>query len=221
MLQLSKCSLFVGLSDKTIDESLKNIHHQVRHFHKEDIIAYAGDSCQTLLIVTEGVVAAEMSNFDGRFIRIEELHAPSTLAEAFVFGNQNTFPDNIIALSDCSILGIPKDELLKLFQLHTIVMQNFLNSISIRTQFLTSKIRFLTLKTLKGKLSSYILKIADKNSKQINLPMTQEKLAAFFGVARPSLSRALLELQDEGAIFVNRKEITIVDRSILVGYVDE
>jgi len=221
MYKLSTSSLFIGISDTKIEEMLSQIHHQVKHYAVDDVIVCGGDVCNALLIVVEGNVIAEMINFDGRSIKIEELSAPNTLAEAFVFGDQNVFPVSVIAKTKCSILSIPSDELLKLFQLQEVVLHNYLNSISNRTQFLTSKMRFLTFKTIKGKLSSYILKLAGQTLKTIILPMTQENLAGYFGVARPSLARALAELQDEGAISINRKEIVIIDRSILLAYVNE
>ena len=81
--------------------------------------------------------------------------------------------------------------------------------------------RFLAFKTIKGKLSSYILKLAQNTYKTVTMPVTQENLAGFFGVARPSLARALSQLQDEGAIEIKRKEITIKNKSILMAYISE
>ena len=221
MYNLSTSTLFTGLTNEQITALFSSVHHQIKHYNVDEIIAYAGDICNVLLIIEAGEVVAEMTNFDGRSIKIEEISAPNTLAEAFVFGEQNFFPVTIIAKTKCSILSIPKDELLKLFQNQDVVLTNYLNSISNRTQFLTAKMRFLTFKTIKGKLSSYILKLSGNNIKIITMPMTQENLAGFFGVARPSLARALAELQDEGAITINRKEITIVDKAILLAYINE
>ena len=221
MHDLTRCSLFSGLSNTQISELISNIHHQVKQYQSDDVIAYGGDLCNALLIVVRGDIVAEMSNFDGRSIKIEEISAPSTLAEAFVFGDQNLFPVTILAKTNCSILIIPRDELLKLFQEQPLTLRNYLDSISNRTQFLTSKMRFLAFKTIKGKLSSYILKLAQNTYKTVTMPVTQENLAGFFGVARPSLARALSQLQDEGAIEIKRKEITIKNKSILMAYISE
>ncbi len=213
------CPLFQGVSTVAITGLFETIHHQIKHYEPDEIIIYGNTPCNDLPIVVNGCVTAEMVNFDGRTIKIEEILAPNTLAEAFVFGNQNVYPVNVVAKTECRVMFIQRDELLKLFQLNTQILQNYLDAISNRTQFLTSKMRFLTFKTIKGKLASYILKLSVNNTSNIVLPMTQENLAGFFGVARPSLARALAELQDEGAIKINRREITISNRSILVGYV--
>jgi len=45
----------------------------------------------------------------------------------------------------------------------------------------------------------------------ITLDKNQTELAKFFGVTRPSLARILHEMEDEGLISVNKKEITIID----------
>jgi len=179
MHDLTRCSLFSGLSNTQISELISNIHHQVKQYQSDDVIAYGGDLCNALLIVVSGDIVAEMSNFDGRSIKIEEISAPSTLAEAFVFGEQNLFPVTILAKTNCSILIIPRDELLKMFQEQPQTLHNYLNSISNRTQFLTSKMRFLAFKTIKGKLSSYILKLAKNTDKTVTMPVTQENLAGF------------------------------------------
>ena len=57
-----------------------------------------------------------------------------------------------------------------------------------------------------------MLNLLKDNMKSIELPLSQKELAEFFGVARPSLARALGELEKEGIIEVKRREIKIIDR---------
>ena len=47
--------------------------------------------------------------------------------------------------------------------------------------------------------------------------MTQNDLADYFGVARPSVSRAIGELEQEGFIEANGKNIRILDKEGLSG----
>jgi CRP-like cAMP-binding protein len=46
--------------------------------------------------------------------------------------------------------------------------------------------------------------------------MTQSKLADFFGVTRPSLSRAIGELEKEKLITADRNKIKILDKQLLI-----
>ena len=81
--------------------------------------------------------------------------------------------------------------------------------ISNRSQFLSEKIKFLNFKTIKGKLAHYILQKAGKDRLTVMLDMTQNDLADFFGVARPSVARALGDLEEEGYIEARGKNIKI------------
>ncbi len=97
------------------------------------------------------------------------------------------------------------------------LLVNFLDIISNRSQFLSEKIRFLNFRTIKGKLAHFILQKAGRERNLVNLGMTQSELADFFGVARPSIARALRELEDEGIIEARGREIKITDKTRLSG----
>ena len=92
------------------------------------------------------------------------------------------------------------------------ILVNFLDMISNRTQFLSEKIKFLNFKTIKGKLAYYILQKAGKERSSVILDLTQNDLADFFGVARPSVARALGDLEEEGYIEAHNKNIKILDK---------
>jgi len=92
------------------------------------------------------------------------------------------------------------------------ILVNFLNMISNRSQFLSEKIKFLNFKTIKGKLAHYILQKAGKEKSSVLLDMTQNELADYFGVARPSVARALGDLEEEGYLEAKGKNIKIIDK---------
>ena len=165
------------------------------------------------MLAVEGVVKGEMVDYAGRVIKIEDIPAPGALAAAFIFGNKNRFPVNVVALSDGELLMIAKPDFLKILMKYDTLLVNFLDMISSRSQFLSEKIKFLNFKTIKGKLAFYILQKAGSNGKIITLGMTQNDLADFFGVARPSIARALGELEDEGYIEAKGKSIKIIDKA--------
>ena len=104
------------------------------------------------------------------------------------------------------MLLIGKADFLKLLMRNDTVLVNFLDMISNRSQFLSEKIKFLNFKTIKGKLAHYILQRAGNERVTILLDKTQIDLADFFGVARPSVGRALGDLEDEGSYFSTRQD---------------
>jgi CRP-like cAMP-binding protein len=129
-----------------------------------------------------------------------------------MFGNKNRFPVNVIVITDAEILVMDKPVFLKLLMSNDKILINFLNMISNRSQFLSEKIKFLNFKTIKDKLAHYILQKAGKEGTDVTMDMTQNDLADFFGVARPSVARALGELEEEGYLQAERKNIRILDK---------
>ena len=191
---------------------LMGVPHRIKKFQSGSMISQSGEPVNSLMVVINGVVKGEMVDYAGRVIKIEDIPAPGALASAFMFGSRNRFPVNVIAVSDGELLLIEKPDFLKLLMKNDIILVNFLDMISNRSQFLSEKIKFLNFKTIKGKLAHYILQKAGKDQSTVNLDMTQSDLAEFFGVTRPSVSRALGDMEIEGYIEAKGKIIKILDK---------
>jgi CRP-like cAMP-binding protein len=215
--QLKDCYLFKGTTGEDIEAIFVKYHHRLKTLEKEEYAVYAEDTCNDLPLLATGSVRGEMNDSSGRMVKIEDIYAPAVLASAFIFGLQNKYPVDVIANERSQIIFIPKDSLIKIFRDYPVILNNFLDDISNRTQFLTKKIRFLTFKTIREKLAHYLigLSVQQKNN-EVLLPVTQIKLAEIFGVARPSLSRAMAELEKAGLIELNRTRITLKNKNKLM-----
>ena len=99
-------------------------------------------------------------------------------------------------------------------------MKQFLTYNSNRTQFLTNRLKLLSINTIKGKVAHFLLENASEQGVPFITNRNQTELADFFGIARPSLARSLSEMVQEGIIAYNKKEFTVLDmkrlRSLLV-----
>lgn len=202
--------LFRTLEEEELKQLLSQIVYQRKSYSKDALVLSQGEECNRLMILTSGTVKGEMIGPTGKSLKIEDMEAPSVLASAFIFGRRNFFPVNIIASSDVNFIVIQKAELLKLFHLSEPILQNFLSMISSRAQFLSEKLRFHSFKALKAKLAFYLMNEAG-NLKSFKLKHSQNELAELFGVARPSVGRAFLQLQEENIIDVRYKQVEIVD----------
>lgn len=212
---LDKCPIFNGLSFEQVQLLFGEIHFQIKKYSDGQMVAYGGDHVEKLIIVLSGSVKGEMVDFSGKTIKIEDIEPPKPLATAFLFGKENKYPVNVVSNKDSELLIIPKASLLKLFSKNEIILLNYLNTISDRSQFLSQKIRFLTFQTVKGKLANYILQLTQEESKQVILPLSQNQMAELFGVARPSVGRGMRELHNDGIIQAKGKEVEILSLSRL------
>lgn len=210
---LCQSPIFRGISPEDLIELLNRIHFQVKTYEKNEFIVFGGEICDRLLIVLRGSVKAEMNDYSGKTIKIEDLSAPQPLAVAFLFGQQNRFPVSVSANTEVEMISIPKSEFVKLLQLNSLILNNYLNTISTRAQFLSQKIKFLSFKTIRQKIAHYLLEKAGDRLQSVELKQSQAQLAEMFGVTRPSLARTLGEMTQEGLIETDRRYIKILDKN--------
>ncbi len=219
MKLLEKCKLFKNIKPEDIQTLLSAVHYRVLKYEKHQLIEYQSAPCDKLLILTKGVVIAEMTKLSGSSVKISELHAPESLASAFLFGDEQFYPVDITAQEEVTILRIPKSSVLKMFNLSQQFLSNYLDMISTRAQYLTEKMKFFSFQTIKGKLAYFLLKTAsEQNSDTLIIKQTQSELADLFGVARPSLARCIKQLADDNYIEINRKEYKILNKRELASF---
>lgn len=214
---LSRSPFFRGLTPVELEAIFSKITYSVKTFPKGRLIAQREDEVKNLCVLIQGSVKGEMVDFTGKVVKIEEMRAPMPIAHAFIFGEKNRFPVDVVALEEVKILFIPRNEVVRLLQGSSVVLSNYLNAISNRTQFLSSKLWFFSFRTIREKVAQYLLSLTqDSKSDKVMINKSQGELAEFFGVTRPSLARVFSEMEQEGLIRVERKEITIINRNGLV-----
>ena len=210
---LYQSPIFRGIPADDLQKIFSQIHYQVKKYRKDDRVVNAGEVCDRLLIIQAGSVKAEMNDYSGKTIKIEDLSAPWPLATAFLFGKENRFPVTVSATTDVEMVSVGKAEFVKLLQLDVLILNNYLNTISTRAQFLSQKLKFLSFKTIKQKIAHYLLEKAVDRLQSVDIQQTQGQLAEMFGVTRPSLARTLGEMSQDGLIQTDRRCIKILDKT--------
>ena len=216
---LGECTLFQNLSSDEIAKVLQGNLGRIKRYSSATLIAQAGDEVGFLHILLQGIVKGEMVDYTGKLIKIEDITPIRPLAPAFLFGKQNRYPVNITSGEDALLLSIPRDRFLIMLQQSEKVLVNFINIVSSRGQFLSNKIKFLSFSTIKGKLAQYLLDLSEETgSMSFTLPHSQSQLSELFGVTRPSIGRAMSDLNREGVFRTEGKRVEILDRVRLTSY---
>ena len=213
---ISSNYLFNGFKPKQTGDFIKSIKHKVKTFEKGEIIMHNGDKIETLFILVRGTAVGEIMGFDGKILRIEDLRAPDAIGCAFIYGNDNKIPYDVIAKENVKALAVSKTDLLKTFMTNEKLLSNFLNILTNRAQCQTNRLKLLGLNTLKGKVAYYILECSTKcGSNKLKIDKTQNDLAELFGVARPSIGRIFKELDNNCIIEAKGKQISIINKTAL------
>lgn len=209
---IKKNQLFIGLSDESIKNVLKEIQYYIKTYSKGEIIANEDDECRSLSLVLAGTVEIQRLYSNGKYIVLSRIFEGDVFGEALVFSKSKTYPATVIALSECKVLFINKSDVLKICSNEEKILENFVSLLSDKVFILNSKIKSISFKSIRQKVINYILnEVKKQKDNSIILKNTKEEIAALLGIPRPSLSRELINLRDMNYIEFNRKKITILD----------
>lgn len=209
---LSACPLFTGMDEETLYSLISRTVSEIKTFGKGEQVVRQGDTVNHLYLLVSGLVRTEMITKEGNVLEIEFIDPVRPLAPAFLFANHNRFPVDVITIEKSVFYVIEKSVWLAEMMHNEQLLTNFLRLNSNMTVFLSNKVQMMSIKSLKGKLSLYILENTSPEKNSFLMKRTQTQLAEYFGVQRPSLARTLGEMIGEGIITLYKRELTVLDR---------
>ena len=209
--------LFRGITPERLLADLEEISFHTRSYKKGEILERQGDVSNRLVILTKGSVRGEMIDYSGRLIKVEDITAPKAIAPLFLFGEQNRYPVEVTANEPTEVIELPKPSVLSLFRKNEQFLENYMNLSANYARTLSDKLFFMSFKTIRQKLASYLLRLYKQQQQtHITLDRSQQELSDYFGVSRPSLARELAHMQEDGLLIADRKHITILQKEELV-----
>ena len=209
--------LYRGITPERLSADLEEISFHTRSYKKGEILAQQGAVCNRLVILTKGSVRGEMIDYSGRLIKVEDIAAPRAIAPLFLFGEENRYPVEVTANEPTEVIELPKSSVLSLFRKNEQFLENYMNLSANYARTLSDKLFFMSFKTIRQKLASYLLRLHKQQQQaHITLDRSQQELSDYFGVSRPSLARELAHMQEDGLLIADRKHITILQKEELV-----
>ena len=209
--------LFRGITPERLFADLEEISFHTRSYKKGEILAQQGAVCNRLVILTKGSVRGEMIDYSGRLIKVEDIAAPRAIAPLFLFGEENRYPVEVTANEPTEVIELPKSSVLSLFRKNEQFLENYMNLSANYARTLSDKLFFMSFKTIRQKLASYLLRLyKQQQPPNITLDRSHQELSDYFGVSRPSLARELAHMQEDGLLIADRKHITILQKEQLV-----
>jgi CRP-like cAMP-binding protein len=212
----NRCPLFRGISIEEHDAFLERNVNEVVNFDKGETVVRQGEVISSMYLLVKGVVRTQMITDDGNILEIELLEAEMPLAPAFIYASNNKYPVDVVTMEPCTFLKISKESWLKEMVNNEKLLINFLTLNSNMTVFLSQKIQMISLKSLRHKLSIFLLEKTSPEKNYFILKRSRTQLAEYFGVQRPSLARTIKELEDEGILKIDGRLVTVIDRNRLI-----
>lgn len=203
------CSMCRDKSPEDIENIKCTIPHTVKEFKRGAHIAYQGDRVQNLIMLIKGRVKTEIVSNSGLALPMEEIKAPYPLAAAFLFADDNRFPVDVIAMQECEVIYISKESVEAQIAKCPGFLRGFMAFNANRMQHISERLKIFAQKGIKAKIVYYIL--AREHGGEFDLERSIASLAEYFGVERPSLSRAISEMVRDGIITFQGGRGKIID----------
>lgn len=213
LTELKKSMLFLGMTETEINECLKKSGAKVVEYKKGDIIFHQKEEPLKLMMLIEGTVVIGNNSSDGRRSVVATFNQTGELfGEVFVFLNKKSYDHYAQATVQARILQIPKAFIYNAEgrndTYYTKMIANVLSILAHKAYFLNQRLQVMACATLRQKLAKILLQNVSAEG-EVRLGMNREALADFLNVARPSLSRELMKMQEDGLLRIEKKNIYI------------
>lgn len=209
---LTNSPFFNGLTAKEIKELLQTVNYKIVEYPAKEIYTLAGMPCKYADFILKGELISRMTGLSGKQVQIDRLKACVLIAPAFIFAKNNAMPVSVKTAQHTTIMRMMPSELKHLIDTNERIRMNFIQLLSSIDVFLTQKLRMLSLFTVREKVAYFLMKAAkEQQSRTIKLSNSRQEIADTFGIQKFSLLRCLSEFEDNGAIKIDGKQITILN----------
>jgi len=182
----------------------------IKKYKAKSVIFTEGHECQHLGIVLKGEIEISTTTYLQKEFSIKALGPDDIFGENLLFSSGGVYLGNVISKTDSEIALIGKADLLKLLSSDPTLLEDYLRALSDSHMLLQQKIKILSQKSVAEKIMFYLGECS-KKIHSLTIPLkSKEHLAAYLNIPRPSLSRELISLKNEGMIDYNRHSITIL-----------
>lgn len=219
LIAIAESPIFHGIEITELNRLLTSHNPLIKHYEKNETVWLQDSALDRLIIVISGRLKAKMVSAEGKIINMEEFTNYQPVAIPVLFSKDQRLPVTLYATEDSELFLLPKEILLKCCMANQIILENTMLVMSGKVDYLSRKINFLQLNTIKQKISEILTNLSNNaGSTTFKMELTKEELSKDMGVTRPSLSREFSLLIQDGIISQKKDIITILDPIRLKNY---
>ena len=191
----------------TLNENEKELL-RIKTYKKNQVIFNEEEECTSIAIIIKGQISISTYTLLEKTYDIKTLNENDIFGTFLIFSSNPYYLGNVISLKDSTIAFINKNDLYTIISKNKNFYNSYMNLISKSVMKLQDKVKILSQKTIREKILFYIKnEIKRTKSKTIKIN-SKEELAKILNIPRPSLSRELILLKEDGYIFYDRDTIT-------------
>ncbi|HSR04675.1 MAG TPA: Crp/Fnr family transcriptional regulator [Proteiniclasticum sp.] len=212
---LLKNQLFSNISRDELNEMLQSMGAYVVTFKKNETITMENEKLEGVGIILSGIVSVGKDTSSGDRLMMARLGQGDIFGEVAVYTGA-LWTATVQADQEASVLFLPAEKLLnpdnKFCEGTYRFTLNMLYIIARKARALNEKLELVALKGIRKKISLYLIKLYQKNNEmEFMVPLKRGEMAEYLQVSRPSLSRELTRLKDEGLLDFEGRSFKLID----------
>lgn len=202
---LKKTKLFSGVGDEEISTMLSCLGASLFTYKKGEFVLRQGEHLSNILVLVEGSLHIQRDDYWGNRSILGHIGIGEIFGEAYAAPDSGTLLNDVIAVEDSAVYFFDVKRVISTCssacRFHTMVVQNLFFAISEKNRTLVQKLDYLSRRTTREKLISYLSEEAKKqNSPRITIPFNRQQLADYLSVDRSAMSNELGKMRDEGLL---------------------
>ena len=211
MAALQENRYLSGLDNEILEFLTKNT--RLLAFEADEIVFREGQSCLGLYIIKSGRVKIFKYSPSGREMIINVCEPGDSFNEVPVFDLLDN-PVNVGAVLDTQVWLIDAESLRQVVVNHPEAAQKIIINLSQNLRMLVKKVAEMTFYPVTARLARLLHDLPPEHLSGTDR-LTQDDLASRVGTVREVVARSLKELENRGAIEIERGKIKILDKDKL------
>ena len=215
IITLAKAPLFAHFSEDEIISLLNALRADIRAYQKGETVWSAGEDVSSLGVVLSGAVLVRQTDWWGNQNILHEIKERDIFGEAFATAESLALPNDVVAAADSRVLFVAVRWVLSVEGVQSLLkarlVQNLYRISSARNRYLTKKVRYLSCRSTRDKLLSYLSEQARlSGSERFTIPFDRQQLADYLSIERSAMSAELSRMQKEGLIRYRKNDFTLI-----------
>ncbi len=210
---LQASQLFGGYGHVQLARLLQGLRYRITEFRGGQVIAQEHAPCSHMGIVLVGKVEIQKTFASGKVVSVSQVQAGEVFGEAMVFSQKGEYPATIVAAqTPTHVMFISHEQVRVLCSSDDAFFPRFASLLSNKLLLLNKKVQLLSYPSVRQKVIAYLLDLYDEDEgTQIRLPVNRQMMAQELGMPRPSLSREMMRLREEGFIEFHHNVVDVKD----------
>jgi CRP-like cAMP-binding protein len=180
---------------------------------RAEMVLLEGEPAENLYFVASGVVKLFKTSVEGKEQILSIVRPGESFNDISIFDGEPN-PVSAQAMGPVLLYGIKKTEMEAIVRNHPQIALNVIKVLVKRVRHLLSLVEDLSFKHVIGRVAKILVEHSGGEISR-GPRLTQQEMAAMAGTAREVVGRSLKELEEVGAIKLDRHRIVITDKEAL------